>query len=93
MEKAAKELDFMAAAKMRDTIKRFQKELEVLKKVKHLNLGRNYLHPDSAKALADTKTLVNVETLLMIENYLGDDGVKNIMESDSFIKLKTFRVL
>ena len=32
MEKAAKELDFMAAAKMRDTIKRFQKELEVLKK-------------------------------------------------------------
>ena len=32
MEKAAKELDFMAAAKMRDAIKRFQKELEVLKK-------------------------------------------------------------
>ena len=31
MEKAAKELDFMAAAKMRDAIKRFQKELEVLK--------------------------------------------------------------
>jgi len=29
----------------------------------------------------------------MIENYLGDDGVKNIMESGSFIKLKMFRVL
>ena len=66
---------------------------KVLKKVKHLNLGRNYLHPDSAKALADTKTLVNVETLLMIENYLGDDGVKNIMESESFTNLKMFRVL
>ena len=31
MEKAAKELDFMAAAKMRDAIKRFQNELEQLK--------------------------------------------------------------
>ena len=29
---------------------------KVLKKVKHLNIGRNYLHPDSAKALADTST-------------------------------------
>jgi len=29
----------------------------------------------------------------MIENYLGDDGVKNIMESESFVKLKMFRVL
>jgi len=66
---------------------------KVLKKVKHLNLGRNYLHPDSAKVLAATKTLVNVETLLMIENYLGDEGVRNIMESESFVKLKTFRVL
>ena len=35
---------------------------KVLQKVKHLNIGRNYLHPDSARALADTKTLVNVET-------------------------------
>ena len=64
-----------------------------MKKVKHLNIGRNYLHPDSAKALAETKTLTNVETLLMIENYLGDEGVKVIMDSKSFIKLKTFRVL
>jgi excinuclease ABC subunit B len=31
MEKAAKELDFMSAAKMRDAIKRFQGELEKLK--------------------------------------------------------------
>jgi len=31
--------------------------------------------------------------LLMIENYLGDEGVKVIMNSKSFIKLKTFRVL
>jgi excinuclease ABC subunit B len=31
MEKAAKELDFLAAAKMRDAIKRFQGELEKLK--------------------------------------------------------------
>jgi len=29
----------------------------------------------------------------MIENYLGDEGVRNIMESESFMKLKTFRVL
>jgi len=32
MEKAAKELDFLAAAKLRDTIKYYQKELELLKK-------------------------------------------------------------
>lgn len=32
MEQAAKELDFMAAAKLRDTIKYYQKELENLKK-------------------------------------------------------------
>ena len=51
------------------------------------------LHPDSAKVLAETETLINVETLLMIENYLGDEGVKVIMESKSFTKLKTFRVL
>ena len=66
---------------------------KVFKKIKHLNIGRNYLHPDSAKALAETKTLINIETLLMIENYLGDEGVKMIMESKSFTKLKNFRVL
>ena len=64
-----------------------------MQKVKHLNIGRNYLHPDSAKVLAETKTLINIESLLMIENYLGDEGVKVIMNSKSFIKLKTFRVL
>ena len=32
MEKAAKELDFIVAAKLRDTIKYYQKELELLKK-------------------------------------------------------------
>ena len=52
-----------------------------------------FVDRQTIKALAETKTLVNVETLLMIENYLGDEGVQNIMESKSFIKLKTFRVL
>ncbi|RZP11451.1 MAG: excinuclease ABC subunit UvrB [Flavobacteriales bacterium] len=33
MEKAAKELDFLAAAKLRDTIKYYQKEIELLKKL------------------------------------------------------------
>ena len=32
-----------------------------MKKVKHLNIGRNYLHPDSARVLAETKTLSNIE--------------------------------
>ena len=32
MEKSAKELDFIVAAKLRDTIKYYQKELELLKK-------------------------------------------------------------
>ena len=67
--------------------------IKVFKKIKHLNIGRNYLHPDSAKVLAESKTLANIETLLMIENYLGDEGVKMIMESKTFTKLKTFRVL
>jgi len=31
MEKAAKELDFMAATRLRDTIKRYQDKLEALK--------------------------------------------------------------
>ena len=64
----------------------------MLQRVKHLNLARNYLHLDSAQYLAKTKTLTNIETLLMFDTGIGDAGVKVIMDSESFQKLKTFRV-
>ena len=57
-----------------------------------MNLARNYLNLDSAQYLAKTKTLVNIETLLMFDTGIGDAGVKVIMESPAFNKLKTFRV-
>ena len=65
---------------------------KVFKKLKYLNLARNYLHFDSARALAATKTLSNVETLLMFDTTIGDAGVEAIMTSGSFPKLKTLRV-
>ena len=65
---------------------------KVLQRVKHLNLARNYLNLDSAQYLAKTKTLVNIETLLMFDTQIGDTGVKVIMDSEAFQKLKTLRV-
>ena len=43
-------------------------------------------------AAKETKTLTNIQTLLMFDTGIGDEGVQVIMASDSFSKLKTFRV-
>jgi hypothetical protein len=64
----------------------------VLQRVKQLNLARNYLNLESAQLLANTKTLSNIETLLMFDTGIGDAGVKAIMDSAAFAKLKTLRV-
>jgi hypothetical protein len=55
-------------------------------------LARNYLNLESAKLLANTKTLTNVESLLLFDTGIGDAGVKEIMESAAFANLKTLRV-
>ena len=47
---------------------------------------------ESAKLLANTKTLTNVESLLLFDTGIGDAGVKEIMESAAFANLKTLRV-
>jgi hypothetical protein len=65
---------------------------KALKQLKYLNLARNYLYLDTAKALAETKTITNIQTLLMFDTGIGDEGVQVIMASESFSKLKTFRV-
>ena len=65
---------------------------KVLQRVKQLNLARNYLHLESARLLGNTKTLTNIETLLLFDTEIGDAGVKAIMESEAFSKLKTLRV-
>jgi len=47
---------------------------------------------ESAKLLANTTTLTNVESLLLFDTGIGDAGVKAIMESEAFSKLKNLRV-
>ena len=65
---------------------------KVFKKLKHLNLARNILRVDAALALANTKTLLNIETLLMFDTFIGDKGVEALLKSDSLSKLKTLRL-
>ena len=54
---------------------------KALKRLKYLNVARNYLYLDSANALAATQTLTNIETLLMFDTGIGDAGVEAIMKS------------
>ena len=65
---------------------------KVFKKLKHLNLARNVLRVDAALALANTKTLLNVETLLMFDTFIGDQGVDALLKSEGLSKLKTLRL-
>ena len=65
---------------------------KVFKKLKHLNLARNILRVDAALALANTKTLLNVETLLMFDTFIGDQGVDALLKSEGLSKLKTLRL-
>ena len=65
---------------------------KVFKKLKHLNRARNVLRVDAALALANTKTLLNIETLLMFDTFIGDKGVEALLKSDSLSKLKTLRL-
>ncbi|TDJ53166.1 MAG: hypothetical protein E2O43_02250, partial [Nitrospina sp.] len=58
----------------------------------HLNLARNILRVDAALALANTKTLLNIETLLMFDTFIGDKGVEALLKSESLSKLKTLRL-
>ena len=65
---------------------------KVFKKLKHLNLARNILRVDAALALANTKTLLNIETLLMFDTFIGDKGVDALLKSEGLSKLKTLRL-
>ena len=63
----------------------------VFKKMKHLNLARNIIRLDAALALANTKTLLNIETLMMFDTFIGELGVQALLDSKS-LKLKTLRL-